>query len=335
MFLEGEETAMRPSRRKFLQLTAGAAVAPTLSTIASAQPYPARPVRVIVPYAAGGPTDILARFIAQKLSEDLGKQFYVENIGGASGNIGMGQGARAAPDGYTVLVVPPNIVINPAMYDSVPYDPYKDFDPITVATTSHTVLTVHPSLAANTVKELVALIKSGTAKYSFASPGTGTPPHLIGEYFRQSLDLDLVHVPFNSAGLAINSTLAGHTPIAFTSLPPAVPQIKEGKLRALAVTSKMRSQTLPDVPSMTEAGYPDIEGQGWLAFIVPAGTPKEITTLLHSEIVKIIALSDIQEKFASLGFETLGNTPEQAAALFKTEYAKWGKVIREAAIRAQ
>ena len=278
---------------------------------------------------------MLARLITQKLSEDLGKQFYVENIGGAGGNMGMGQGARAAPDGYTVLVVPPNIVINPAMYDSVPYDPYKDFDPVTIATTSASVLTVHPSLAVKTVKELVALIKSGTAKYSFASPGTGTPPHLIGEYFRQSLGLDLVHVPFNSAGLAVNSTLAGHTPIAFTSLPPAVPQIKEGKLRALAVTSKVRSQALPDVPSMTEAGYPDIEGQGWLAFVVPAGTPKEIITLLHREIVKIIALPDIQERFAALGFETVGNTPKEAAALFKTESARWGKVIREAAIRAQ
>jgi tripartite-type tricarboxylate transporter receptor subunit TctC len=326
---------MRPSRRHFLQLIAGAAVAPAFSRIASAQAYPTRPVRVIVPYAAGGPTDILARLIAQKLSEDLGKQFYVENIGGAGGNIGIGQGARAARDGYTVLVVPPNIVINPAMYGSVPYDPFRDFDPVTVASTSATVLTVHPSLAVKTVKELVALIKSAGAKYSFASPGTGTPPHLIGEHFRQSLGLDLVHMPFNSAGLAVTSTLAGHTPIAFTSLPPAVPQIKEGKLRALAVTSKMRSQALPDVPSMTEAGYPDVEGQGWLAFIVPAGTPEEITTLLHREIVKIIALPDIRERFAALGFEPVGNMPQEAAAMFKSECAKWEAVIRRAAIRAE
>jgi tripartite-type tricarboxylate transporter receptor subunit TctC len=325
---------MKPSRRRLLQLTVAGCVAPALPVIASAQSYPTRPVRMIVPYAAGGPTDILARLIAEKLSEDLGKQFRVENIGGAGGNIGMGQGARAAPDGYTVVVVPPNIVINPAMYDSVPYDPYKDFDPVTIATTSASVLTVHPSLPVTTVRELVALIKSGTAKYSFASPGTGTPPHLIGEHFRQSLGLDLVHVPFNSAGLAVNSTLAGHTPIAFTSLPPAVPQIKAGKLRALGVTSKARSPALPDVPSMAEAGYPDIEGQGWLAFIVPAGTPTEITTLLHREIVKLMALPDIQERFAALGFDTVGSTPEEAAALFRTEGTRWGMVIREAAIRA-
>ena len=223
---------------------------------------------------AAGPADILARLAAQKLSEQLGKQFYVENIGGAGGNIGMGQGARAPADGYTVLVVPPNIVVNPAMYDTVPYDPYKDFDPVTIAVSAPTVLTVHPSLAVQTVKDLVALIRSSGTKYSFASPGIGTPPHLIGEHFRLSLGLDLVHVPFNSAGQAVASTLAGHTPIAFSSLPPAVPQIKDGKLRALAVTSKTRSPALPDVPSMAEAGYPEIEGEGWFAFIVPAGTPR-------------------------------------------------------------
>lgn len=326
---------MKLLRRQFLQLTAGVIVASALSRIASAQTYPTRPVRVIVPYAPGGPTDILARLTAQKLSELLGKQFYVENIGGAGGNLGMAQGARAAADGYTMLVVPPNILVNPAMYDTVPYDPYKDFDPVTIAVASPTVLTVHPSLAVQSVKDLVELIKSSPAKYSFASPGTGTPPHLIGEHFRLLLGLDLVHVPFNSAGLAVASTLGGHTPIAFTSLPPAVPQIKEGKLHALAVTSKMRSHALPDVPSMAEAGYPEVEGEGWFAFIVPAGTPKAITTLLHREIVKIIALPDIMEKMATLGFEAIGNTPDEAAALFKTEGAKWTKVIREAGIKVQ
>ena len=241
-------------RRQFLHLTAGSLVAPALSSFALAQTYPARPVRVLVPYAPAGPADILARLAAQKLSDQLGKQFYVENVGGAGGNIGMGQGARAPADGYTVLVVPPNIVVNPAMYDTVPYDPYKDFDPVTIAVSAPTVLSVHPSLAVQTVKDLVALIRSGGTKYSFASPGTGTPPHLIAEHFRLSLGLDLVHVPFNSAGQAVASTLAGHTPIAFSSLPPAVPQIKDGKLRALAVTSKTRSPPLPDVPSMAEAG---------------------------------------------------------------------------------
>ena len=318
-------------RREFLML-AGASVVCSPSSV-SAAAYPARPVRLLVPYAPGGPTDILARLAAQKLSEQLGKQFYVENVGGAGGNIGLGQGARAAADGYTVVVVPPNIVVNPVMYEKVPYDP-KDFEPVTVAVRAPTVLSVHPSVSAGSVSELVALIKAGGAKYSFASPGTATPPHLIGELFRLSLGLDLVHVPFNSAGPAVGSTLAGHTPIAFTSLPPAVPQIKEGKLRALAVTSPTRSPALPDVPTMAEAGYPEIEGEGWFAFIVPAGTPKDVIDLLHREIVKAMALPDIQEKMEALGFLAVDTTPEQAAALFRAESAKWSKVIREAGIKA-
>jgi tripartite-type tricarboxylate transporter receptor subunit TctC len=325
---------MRFPRRQFLQLAAAAAATSALPTLAAAQAYPARPVRVIVPYAPGGPADILARLAAQKLSEALGRQFYVENVGGAGGNLGMGQGARAAADGYTLLVVPPNIVVNPAMYDTVPYDPYKDFDPVTIAVASPTVLTVHPSLDVRTVNDLVAMIKSNPGKFSFASPGTGTPPHLIGEHFRLSLGLDLVHIPFNSAGLAVASTVAGHTPIAFTSLPPAVPQIKDGKLRALAVTSKTRSQALPEVASMMEAGYPGIVGEGWFAFIAPAGTPNDITALLYRELVRIISLPDVKERLAALGFDAVGTTPDESRAQFRTESEKWAKVIRDAGIKA-
>lgn len=321
-------------RRHFLQLAAGSIVATALSPFAFAQNYPTRPVRLLVPYAPAGPADILARLAAQKLSEQLGNQFYVENVGGAGGNIGMGQGARAMADGYTVLVVPPNIVVNPAMYDKVPYDPYKDFEPVTVAVSAPTVVTVHPSLAARNLSELVALIKAGGAKYSFASPGTGTPPHLIGELFRLSLGLDLVHVPFNSAGQAVASTLAGHTPIAFTSLPPAVPHIHEGKLRALAVTSQTRSPALPEVPDTAEAGYPEIQGEGWFAFVVPAGTPKEVIALLNREVIRAMALPDIKEKIAALGFTMVGTTPEDSATLFRAESAKWSEVIREAGIKA-
>ena len=318
-------------RRDFLKLAGASLMCPTTS--APAASYPERPVRLLVPYAPGGPTDILARLAAQKLSEQLGKPFYVENVGGAGGNIGLGQGARAAADGYTVLIIPPNIVVNPVMYEKVPYDP-RDFDPVTVAVRAPTVLAVHPSVSAGSVRELVALIKAGGAKYSFASPGTATPPHLIGELFRLSLGLDMVHVPFNGAGLAVGSTLAGHTPIAFTSLPPAVPQIKEGKLRALAVTSPTRSPAIPEVPTMAETGYPEIEGEGWFAFIVPAGTPKDVINLLHREIVKAVAQPDIQEKMEALGFLAVDTTPQQAADVFRTESAKWSKVIREAGIKA-
>jgi tripartite-type tricarboxylate transporter receptor subunit TctC len=326
---------MKLPRRNFLHLLAGAAALPAVSRFAWAQAYPTRPVRVIVPFAPGGPTDIFARLVAQKLSERFGKQFYVENIGGAGGNVGMGQGAKAAPDGYTMLVVATTIVVNPTLYDRVPFDPYKDFDPVTLAVTSPEVLSVNPSLPVQSVKDLAAFIKAHPGKYTFASPGTGTPGHLVGELFRLSLGLDLVHIPFNSAGLAIGSTVAGHTPIAFTTPPPVVPQVKEGKLRALAVASKTRLQALPDVPTMAEAGYPDIEGEAWFAVIVPARTPKEIIALLHGEIVKTIALPDMKERMATLGFDPVGSAPEECAAQFRTEAAKWAKVIREAGIKAQ
>ncbi|HKR82528.1 MAG TPA: tripartite tricarboxylate transporter substrate binding protein [Terriglobales bacterium] len=325
---------MTLSRRTLLQIATTAALM-SASRRALALSYPIRPVRVIVPYAPGGPTDILARLTAQKLSEELAKQFYVENIPGAGGNIGMGQAARSAPDGYSLVVVPPNVIVNPALYANVPYDPYKDFDPVTIAVTSPTILAVHPSLSARSVQELVSLVKAQPGKYSFASPGVGTPPHLVGELFRLSFALDLVHVPFNGAGPAVGSAIGGHTPVLFSSLPPTVPQIKEGKLRALAVMSKDRSSALPDVPSIAEAGYPDITGEGWFAFLVPAGTPKDITTLLQHEIVKVISLPDVKQRMDVLGFETVGNTPEECAEQFKSEGAKWMRVIKQAGIKAQ
>jgi tripartite-type tricarboxylate transporter receptor subunit TctC len=324
---------MKLVRRQLFRLAA--AGVGCLITPAAAQNYPVRPVRVIVPFAPGGPTDVFGRLIAQKLSERLGAHFYVENMGGAGGNIGIGQGAKAPPDGYTLVVVPPNIVVNPALFEKVPYDPYKDFEPVTLAVTTPDVLSVHPSVPATNVKELVDVIKRSPGKYSFASPGTGTPGHLVGEDFRLSLGLDLVHIPFNSAGLAIGSTIAGHTLIAFTTPPPVVPQVKDGKLRALAVASKKRVSALAEVPTMAEAGYPGIEGEAWFAVIVPTGTPKEIIALLNREIVSSVVLPDFKEKLAALGFEPVGTTPEECGTLFRAELEKWGKVIRAAGIKAQ
>jgi len=326
---------MKLSRRRLLRVATGAVALPGFWSSARAQAYPARPVRVIVPFGPGGPTDVFARLIAQKLSEQLGTQFYVENIGGAGGNIGAGRAAQAAPDGYTILVDGANLVLNPAVYPHVSYDPAKDFDPITIAVSAPAILTVHPTVAAQTVKELVELIRANPGKYSFASPGTGTPPHLVGELFRLSLNLDLVHVPFNGGGLAISSTVAGHTPISFGSMAPAVPLVKEDKLRALAVSSKARSQALPDVPTMTEAGFPEVEGESWFTMVVPAGTPKDVIALLHREIVRAIARPDMKERLATLGYAPLATTPAEAAAQFSTEMAKWTKVIRAAGIKAQ
>lgn len=325
---------MKLQRRRFL-LLGGNAVAAALASRAWAQVYPARPVRVIVPFGPGGPTDVFARLMSQKLSEQVGTQFYVENIGGAGGNIGAARAAQASPDGYTIFVDGANLVVNPALYPHVAYDPIKDFDPVTIAVTAPAILTVHPSVPAKTVKDLVALIKANPGKYSYASPGTGTPPHLVGELFRLSLGLDLVHVPFNGGGQAIASAVAGHTPISFGSMPPAVPLVQDGTLRPLAVTTNKRSPVLPDVPTMTESGYPEVVGESWFVVVVPAGTPSDIVKLLHREIAKIMELHDMKERLATLGYEPVVNTPEACAALLKSEMVRWTKVIRDAGIKAQ
>ena len=249
---------LRLPRRHVLQAAAGALALTASRRLAFAQAYPERPVRIIVPFAPGGTTDIFARLAAQKLGERLGRQFIVENVGGASGNIGTGQAARAAPDGYTLLFAFSSYVVNPTLFDKIPYDPFKDFAPVTLAVSSTTVLSVNPSLPAKTVKELVDLVRANPGKYNFASPGAGTQAHLAGEQMRQSLGLDLVHVPYSGAGPSVTAIAGGHSPIGFSTIASAAAQIKGGTLRALAVTSKTRSPILPDVPTMTEAGYPDI-----------------------------------------------------------------------------
>src|SRR5262245_57555013 len=216
--------------------------------------YPSRNVRVIVPFGAGGPTDVIARVVAQKLTDSLGQQFYVENLPGAGGNTGTATAAKAPADGYTLLVVSTGFMVNPSLYAKVPYDPVKDFAPLTLVAESPNALFVHPSVPANSVKELIDLVKANPGKYSYAQPSTGSTPHLSGELFKQTYGLDLVMVPFTSAALAVNSTIAGHTPVAFTALPPALTNIKEGKLRGLAVLADKRVAALPDVPTFAEAG---------------------------------------------------------------------------------
>lgn len=325
---------MTLNRRHVLAAACATLAASVSPRPAGAAAYPARPVRFIVPFAAGGPNDLAARLIAQGLSESLGKPFYVENIGGAGGNVGTGQAARAAPDGYTMIAVAPSFAANPSLFESVPYDPAKSFEAVTLAATAPTVLTVHPSVAATSVAELIAAIKATPGKFSYASPGTGTPPHLLGELFRLSLQLDMVHVPFSSGGQAIGSTLAGHTPISFGALPPAVQHVKEGKLRALAITSTAPADALAGVPTIAQAGYPDIAADIWTAVLVPAGTPKEIVALLQREIAKLVSLPETKERMAALGYQPVGNTPDACALHIARETTRWAKVIREAGIKA-
>ena len=300
----------------------------------SAQNYPARSVRVIVPYAAGGPTDVIARVVAQKLSQRWGEQVYVENAPGAGGNTGIANAARAKPDGYTILVVSTGFIVNPSMYAKIPYDPIKDFSPITLVAASPNVISVNPSVPAAGLNELIALIKANPGKYSFAQPTTGSTPHLAGELMKLKYGLDLVMVPFNGAALAVNSTIGGHTPIAFTALPPAMSNIKDGKLRGIAVLSTTRSPSLPDVPTNIEAGVPDLEGDTLTGIVAPAGTPKDIIARWNGAIVQMIKEPDVLARLETLGFAPVADTPEEFGERLKAEMAKWGKVVRDANIRA-
>ena len=307
----------------------------TSPRFAWAQAYPARPVRMIVPFGPGGNADVLGRIIAQKLSERFGEQFYVENVGGAGGNIGVGRAALGAPDGYTILLTPPSYVINPALYEKVPYDARTSFDPVTLAVSTTVVLAVHPSVPAQTLKELIALIKTDPSKYNYATAGVGSPGHMVGEMLRQSLSLDLVHVPYDSAGLAIGSVVAGHTTICLAAPAPIVPQVQDGKLRALAVAYSTRLQALADVPTMAEVGYPDIEFDNWFGVFVPAGTSGEIIELLNREIVASMTLPDVRACLVTLGFDPIGSTPAAFRKQIDIELEKWTKVIRTANIKAQ
>jgi tripartite-type tricarboxylate transporter receptor subunit TctC len=326
---------MKLQRRRFLHLAAAAAALPAASRMAVAQSYPDRPVHVVVPYAPGGPTDVVTRLIAQKLSERSGKQFYVENIGGGGGNIAMGRVAKMPADGYTLLMVNPSYVVNPTLSRDVPYRFEKDFDPVSLAVLTTLVIAVHPSVPARTLKELVEAIKANPGKYSYASPGTGTPGHLVGQVFRLSLGLDLVHVPYNSAGEAVGSTVGGHTQICFASPSPAAQQVVEGRLRGLAVTSAARSQSLKDVPTTAEAGFPGVVGDNWQGIIVPAGTPKEIIAYLHREIVEAVKQPDIRERLGVLGFEPVAGTPDEFARHARAEFDKWAKVIKDSGIKVE
>jgi tripartite-type tricarboxylate transporter receptor subunit TctC len=302
---------------------------------ATAQTYPARSVRAIVAFAPGGVTDTVTRLIAQKLSENLGQQFYVDNLPGATGNTGTAQAAKAAPDGYTLLFAFSSYVVNPTLFDKIPYDADKDFDPVTLAVTSTTVLTVNPMVPATTVKDLVALIKANPGKYSYSTAGAGTQAHLAGEQFRLLLGLDLVHVPFGGGSPAIAAVVGGHTPIGFTSPAASIAQIKQGNLRALAITGDKRSQILPDVPTLGEVGYPEIVGDSWVGVLAPAGTRKDIIGVIQREIAKIIAVPAMQARLMELGTEPVASTPDEFGTRIKAEIATWAKVIRAAHIKPE
>ncbi len=298
----------------------------------AAAAYPDHPVKIIAPFAAGGPTDVIARILAQKLSEALNQQFFVENHVGAGGNIGMSLAARSTPDGYTIVVASSSYVVNPSLYANNPYDPYKDFIPITLAAASPNIVSVHPSVPVKTVKVLIALIQANPGKYAIANAGLGTTPQLASELFKLTYKLDAPSVPYGGGEPAVQSAVGNHTPVAFSSIPPAAPQITGGNLRGLAVTAAKRSGALPDVPTMAEAGVPDQESETMQGVFVPAGTPNEVVDLLHNEIVKLMQLPDVKQKCADLGFDVVANTQAEFQAYIKKEIDKWHKVIVDAKI---
>ena len=294
--------------------------------------YPDHKIRLIVPFAAGGPTDVIARLVADRLSSMLGQQVYVEDLPGAGGNLGVETAKRAASDGYTILAVSTGFIINPSMYAKIGYDPVKDFAPISLVAASPNVVVVYPSLPANNLKELIDLIKANPGKYSYAQPSTGSTPHLAAELMKQTYGLDLTMVPFNGAAPAINSTLGNHTPIAFTALPPAIGAIQQGGLRGAAILAKQRLATLPNLATNGEEGVPDLDSDTLTGIVAPAGTPPAVIDKWHAAIAQMVADPAMKQKLETLGFVGVGSAPAEFAARIKSEAARWDKVIKAAGI---
>jgi tripartite-type tricarboxylate transporter receptor subunit TctC len=301
---------------------------------AGAQSYPGRPVKLIVPYPPGATADLIGRIIAQNLSQFTGGQFYVENLPGAGGTIGTGTAARAPADGHTLLLVNQDFVVQALVKPKTPYDPLQSFMPVAVLAAAPETISVHPLVPAAGMRDLIALLKSNPGKYSYASPGYGTSPHIASErLFRLTLATDVLHVPFQGGAPAITSTLAGHTQILHITLPLIAPHLKEGKLRALAVADNRRHQILPEVPTLEEAGIPNHEVGYWSGILTPAGTRPEIVHLLNREIAKALSQPAVKERLATIGFTPRVGTPEDFAKHIERELTEWARVVREAKIK--
>jgi len=316
--------------RFVFRMAAGALLA-TFALLSHAQaPYPTKPIRIVVPFPAGGTTDILARAVAQKLTETLGQSVVVDNRPGAGGNIGAELVAKSPPDGYTLLMGTVGThAINPSLYAKMPYDHVKDFVPVILVAGVPNVLVVNPSVPANSVQELIAYIKANPGKVNFASSGSGTSIHLSGELFKTMAGVSMTHVPYKGSTPALTDLMGGQVQLMFDNLPSSLPQIKAGKLRALAVTSAQRASALPDVPTVAEAGLPGFEASSWFGLLAPAGTPKDIVTKLNAEVAKWLATPEAREKLASQGAIAAGQSPDDFTRHIAAETAKWQKVVKE------
>jgi len=300
-----------------------------LVATATAQTYPSRPVRIVIPLSPGGTTDVPGRIIAQKLSESLGQNFFVENRAGAGGTIGSDFVAKANPDGYTLLLTASPFVITPHVYKKLPYNALTDFTFVVRIASGFYVLVVHPSLGVSSVKELIAAAKKEPGKIDFASSGNGSAQHLVSELFMYMAGIKLNHVPYKGSGPAQNDLMAGVVKVSFVGTPIAIPHMKSGKLKPLGVSANKRSPDMPDVPTVAEAGVPGYEALVWIGLLAPAGTPQEITAKLNGEIGKLLRIDEVKKLLAPTGMEPTPDTSEQFAAFIKADYDKWGKVVRD------
>jgi tripartite-type tricarboxylate transporter receptor subunit TctC len=296
--------------------------------------YPSRPLKFILPFPPGGGTDILGRVIAERLSASLGQPVVTENRGGAGGNVGAEAAAHSAPDGYTIVLVAPSLAISPSLYSKLNYDPVKDLAPIGLVATVPNVMITHPAVEAKNLQEFIALARSRPGAMNYGSGGAGTSNHLAGELFNMVTGTKLVHVPYKGVNLAMQGVLAGEIQLVFIGIPAALPHIKAGKLRALALVAPQRSPALPEVPTVAEAGLKDFEVTTWYGIMTPSGTPRPIVSRLNAELVKIMHTPDVKERLAGMATDPLTSTPEEFAAYLRQEIAKWGEVVRKANLKA-
>ncbi len=317
--------------KKFLTFTT--VTATVFATDAMAQSYPLKPIRIVVPLAAGGPGDVLTRTMGQKLAEQTGQPVVIDNRPGANTNVGTEFVAKASADGYTLLSTGNPLTTNPSLYPVLPYDPQRDFAPVTLFASIPLLLVVHPSLPVKTTKDLIALAKSKPAQLNYGSAGNGSALHLAGEMFNSLARVKLVHVPYKGVTNAFSDLLGGQISIMFPGAPIALPQVKTGKLLALGTTGEKRMTAAPELPPVAESGLPGYEVSVWYGIVTPAGTPPAVITRLHTEIRKIVQLQDIKDRWAVLGAEPLHGTPDQFAAFIKADIGKWAKVVREANVK--
>jgi tripartite-type tricarboxylate transporter receptor subunit TctC len=313
-------------------LALGAGLLCAAANSVQAQGYPNKPIRIIVPYPPAGFNDTLARTVGQKLTDAWGQPVVVDNRPGGGTLIGTDLVAKAAPDGHTLLITPFAFAVNPSIFKKLPYDPIKDFAPITLAASTPNLLVVNPAVPVKSVKELLATAKSNPAKLNYASTGTGSSNHLSMEKFKQMAGVDIVHVPYKGSAPAVTDLIGGQVNLMFDNIPNVLPHVKAGKLRALAVTSPQRSPHVPDVPTVIEGGVPGYEVTVWFGISAPAGTPEPVLTKLNTEIVKILNMPDVKERFAAQGVDSIGSTPGEFAAHIKAQMAAWAKVVKDSGV---